>query len=627
MDIQHYYVAKTSGTSADTLLAVGFARLLSWVLDQVGKAPQGTYVEDRGDTNAITLPAPITGEDVQQLKPFDLLWPLVTEKEAKKMEGLDGFDYEQQRQISNTYYTWRRETGGTGPDGPPPPHLLLTCYQAIQQMKIASSFNELVLRWHDLGNQQAEHIAVLLELFATPENDVDAAITRCQKLAKEHGAKTKMFSTSLQIVNPTTGKGSNRAKAANVPTAESQESFWLLELLKFVGFMAVAMPGVVQGSKDRKTYVVQPKTIELSTLDQLMQEFRRIGLSSTAVKLDILASLRLTLAFVTLRLQALQGEANEDDFLEEEQFYSLVHGLDVTFYKDMGSAYATMNVATLNLPYWLPQQITTLDEGETALALLQEHLHIIQYIRTIRDGRAQEGAEEYALLRSYRDFLSGRDLRPFWRFTTAYSSYLMSQREHEKNPKRHLRQFTLAGLEHLLMTNTLPAQKRLTMITQNEGFKQVAYAIRQATVKAQYRRSQERDRTYEVRYGLGQELMREVKYRDKFVAALATFLTQYNAETAREEEKLANRLERSREPQERKKLYQERKKLRRYVTPDDIDQVIALIDDKEFGAEIVGSLLIAYGYANDFAKRKTDGESEGDNEDDDSSSLNDDENP
>jgi len=43
---------------------------------------------------------------------------------------------------------------------------------------------------------------------------------------------------------------------------------------------------------------------------------------------------------------------------------------------------------------------------------------------------------------------------------------------------------------------------------------------------AQYRRTQLGDRTYEVRYGLGQELMREARYPDKFIAALSRFLQQ-----------------------------------------------------------------------------------------------------
>src|SRR5260370_16116497 len=148
--------------------------------------------------------------------------------------------------------------------------------------------------------------------------------------------------------------------------------------------------------------------------------------------------------------------------------------------------------------------------------------------------------------------------------------------------------------------NSVKTQKKLTGITGNEGFKRIAYAIRQSTVTAQYRRTQLGDRTYEVRYGLGQELMREARYPDKFIAAISRFLQKYNAETAREEEKLANKLARALTPNDRRA-----NKLRGSVAYTDIDAIAALID--EFGSEQDCSLLVAYGYARDPHKDSSQG--------------------
>jgi hypothetical protein len=254
-----------------------------------------------------------------------------------------------------------------------------------------------------------------------------------------------------------------------------------------------------------------------------------------------------------------------------------------------------MNVATINLPQWIPA-ITTLQQVREALSLLDEHLMIIQRIRNSKD---QEGPEEYELLRLYRHFLSGHDLKPFWRFTVAYSHYLISQREHEKDPKRHIRAFTTDGLEKLLAMSATREKKKLSTITGNAGFQRIAYAIRQSTVRAQYRRSQQRDRTYEVRYGLGQELEREARYPEKFIAALSRFLQQYNAETAREEEKLANKLGRALTSDDKYK-----NKLRGSVAYTDIDEIVRLVDD--FDSETVCLLLIAYGYASDPHKEAQD---------------------
>src|SRR5262249_37296281 len=155
--------------------------------------------------------------------------------------------------------------------------------------------------------------------------------------------------------------GSNRPKS-NTLSEGNPDNFWLLELLKFVGFMHAAAPYVIQGSKDRKAYVLQPNIVELGSLRHMMRTFRAVCWSSTAIKLDIMASLRFAQVFITLRKQALKGQ-DDDDFLDEEQLYSIAHGFEVAFYKDMGSAYAIMNVSTINLPQWLSHPISTLKDA------------------------------------------------------------------------------------------------------------------------------------------------------------------------------------------------------------------------------------------------------------------------
>ena len=61
----------------------------------------------------------------------------------------------------------------------------------------------------------------------------------------------------------------------------------------------------------------------------------------------------------------------------------------------MGSAYATMNVSSINLPYWMPR-ITTSEEAEAALAIVKEHLRIIQQLRNSKERRDQKNTNFYA---------------------------------------------------------------------------------------------------------------------------------------------------------------------------------------------------------------------------------------
>ncbi len=88
---------------------------------------------------------------------------------------------------------------------------------------------------------------------------------------------------------------------------------------------------------------------------------------------------------------------------------SMAAGFDVTFYKFLGSAHATMNISTIGLPTWLPT-LDTLEQTRAAEQLLEEH---VKLIRQLRNSKGEEGAEEYELLHFYRDFLSGDDLNSF----------------------------------------------------------------------------------------------------------------------------------------------------------------------------------------------------------------------
>ncbi len=600
MNTQTYYIEKTSDTSADTLLAVGFAELLRQLLHQLGKTSKGLLIQNCGSHYQIHMPALINEDDIQKIeRALPLVRPLISEKQIVKQAKLGwdiesfGFPYDTQQQQSKAYYEARKLLSGNQkrPEAlfqkklsaelqkvenlrPRPEYMH---YQAISQMKVVDTFNELTRRWYTLTAEQTHYLLhILFMLFGARQNDMPSAIAQWQRFAKEQQIGGNLQVTALQVINPTTGKGANRPRAGELILG-NQDSFWPLELLKFSGFMYAAAPFVVQESKDRKTYVLQPNKMELSRLKTLMDDFRKVCWSSTAVKLDIMASLRFTQALIEHRRKFFVSEEKEDDPFDEKELFSTAQGFEVGLYKDLGSAYATMNVASINIPHWLPS-IDDIDDAEVVSNFLAEHVRIIQ---DIQDSRGKEGSEEYELLRFYRDFLSGYDLRPFWKFTAAYASYLMSQREHEKNPKRHIQQLSYEGLETVIM-NTQSDNTKLTDITGNPGFQHIAKAIRYSTVIPQREKARGEERVYEIRYGLGQELMRKGRYRNEFMMALNEFLHLYNAENARVEEKAKD----GKRP----------KYFRSNVVYTDIDEVTRLVDEFK-SPELICSMLVAYGYA------------------------------
>jgi hypothetical protein len=591
---QKFFVNLSADTSADTLVALGWASLLKTVCHHLGRLDEEILIQRQGDSYAISLSRELRVEQLISDQVIPFLDLILTAKQREKLAQkgltcLDGFDYEEQRKKQSQFFEQRkkskeREMGNLVIDEPRPD---LVHYQAINMMKVPDTFNEIVLHWQGMSAQQQWlTIGLLYQLFSQPENDVEAARKAWEKLAKEQNITGKTLVTAVQLVNPTTGKGANAPKSDKL-TSGGLDSFWLLELLKFKGFMLGAAPYTLRGSKDRKTYVIQPARVTLRTLTDMMDDFRKICWSSTAIKLDILAALRLAEVLVKYRRTELEGRRGLQEW-EEGPIVSIARGFDVAFYKDMGSAHATMNVSTINIPTWFPN-VTTLLNVEEVDAFLQEHLRII---RRIEGYQGKEGNDEVELLRTYRDFLSGHDLHAFWTFAAHYGGYLFRQREREKNVKLWLPQLTKKGLDFLVMHNHNDQNKRqdLRPITQNTGFQHIASAIREATVRAQRRYSQENDNRYEVRYGLGQELLRKARYRDDFINALNEFLFHYNAETAREEEKVARKLQRRLTSDD----YRQHR-LRYSVTTADIDQLNDLLD--EYPTELIAKMLISYGYA------------------------------
>ena len=111
-------------------------------------------------------------------------------------------------------------------------------------------------------------------------------------------------------------------------------------------------------------------------------------------------------------------------------------------------------------------------------------------------------------------------------------------------------------------------ETQLSPILESQGFQNIAYAIRQSTVTAQYRKAQG-DRRYDVRYGLGRDLVRQSQYPTEFIAALSDFLHNYNAENAQVMENRPG-------------------PYRRSIQTSDIEEITHLID--EYGSDVVAKL-------------------------------------
>lgn len=571
---QTYYLDKSSQTFADVLTPYGLGTLLQRVVQDAGQDID-IRIRDDGSYYTVALDQPLEEAWVTQCRYFSEVPLLVTAK-MKKAGGLPAdilwVDYEAQRENNGLYYEGLKqlpaEARRPGASADQYPELAAVLdhkprpdwdiLAQVNQMSAISAYNGMVMGWYEGKDCFADLLKIILQMCATSPNDIEGAMTAWKKLAKTHKLSTNVEAAATQVFNPATGKGSNRAKADTL-TIGGQSNFWLLEYLKLIGMRCAGIPRVVRGAKDRKTYVLLPVNIELGTNNKVFQEFNDTLWANSAIKMDILAAFRYAQVFLR---QWSAGQLDARKVRRGGQPGNYVQGLAVTFYKDMGSAHAVLNQSTIGLPRWV-DAVDTKEDAQIFLNMLVEHERIISALDEKR-------GLEYDLLQTYRDFLSDRSLRHFFEFTAAYSSHLT----HKIENKEYVNQFTTTNLEVLIMSQ----DKSLRPILENEGFQNVATAIRQSTVNPQ-RAKISGKRVYDIRYGLGNDLKRKANYNDDFIQILTDFMHSYNQENVQIEESYKGQ-----PPFRRKQL-----------TTADITEIVSLID--EYGAKTIGNMLVAFGYA------------------------------
>ena len=589
-----YYIAKSSGTFADNLAAFG----RGFVLSRIAEGNAKVQIEDGGNCFLLNCTAPMKEEWVKRRHFFVGAPMLITfDKKTDKLslkgtnlavDALAGmsdvaYSYEQGKIDNAAYWDWRRNLSAEQkklfaqknllPPVEPPSDWEL--FRAVNPGAL-QAYNGALADWYNTQSVFADFLCMVLSYSAQLPNDEIGASKYWEAVCKREGLEKPSAATASQLLNPAQGKGTNMPKAT-FSAPSNLKNFWLLELLKWQGLHQGGITRLISGTKDRKTFVLTPKRLDWDRHVAVMKKFKAsMAGGAGAIQLDVLSALRYTKAM----LEHAEEAMSHDPFLElldaNEGVSNFVSGMNNAFYKNLGNSVATMNIATIGLPRWVRPRMPS------DLALLKEAIdeHI-----TIARNLDESRGDQFDLLRQYRDFLSADDLSAFFSFSNAYAGFIIQQRERDKFAP----QFSVKNLE-IFMLNTQP---NLSKITQSQGFKNLAYAIRMATVEAQ-RRSLKKNAgkypvLYEKRYGLGQELTRKAAYRAEFVKALSEFVLSYNSENAR----VRDRLDKQEKPNT--------KGLRNDIHTDDLNELFALMD--EFGdSHMIASLLVAYGYASNYQR-------------------------
>ncbi len=555
MVYHQFFVDKTTHTFADELVVFGVARLLEEVARQFQLDP-GLTITNCGGYYHLRPTEPLSSEVIDHLPAPLALAPFIRTPKNGKDIPPDAYviEYEEQRDRVNAFFAARKKGED---DLPAAPHPDWDVFRAINPAALPG-YTSLLNSWWAAQAALPDILRLLFDLFSQTPNDVHGAMLAWKALDDAHDWGIKPEATGQQLYNPDQGKGQNKSKSDGLSIG-NVKNFWLLEYLKAVGFYDGAMTRLVRGAKDRKTFVFAPSKLDYDQHHQVRVAFRsKMQFSESSTRFDILAALRYTEALIEYHMQR---DASTNPWLQMAYNPNKeIAGFRTAFYKDLGNAVATMNLAFIALPGWI--SIQSDEDADRYLLVLRELQQVTQQF--------DEGnSDAFTLLQHLRDFVSGDDLRAFFRFTAAFPAYYMGMRERGK----YAQPLTTALVERIMM-NT---HRTYSDVLQSEGFQSVAYAIRQSTVTAQYRKKQG-DRKYDVRYGLGQDLLRKARTPRAFIAALSEFIAMYNAENAQVMET-------------RPAPY------RKSVQTAHIEEVIAFIEDDNLGAETVANLLVAYGYA------------------------------
>lgn len=378
-----YGITKVHQTFADALVAVGMAALLRTIPTTDGSVRTVTI-----DSSAYyTLTTQDITEESLALTPYSkLLEPFFWEGNG------EGFDLRAR---------WQDEEKDD----------LLGNYSTILNLAAATTFNTLVTRWANLSRgEQQQQITILLRLYASPANDIDAAMVSYKPFSK-----TKPWASSLQIVNPEQGKGISSSKAGQDQVAGGMKEFWLVELLKYVGFMCVAAC-LGTDDEDIKIQVIAPTHADFDTLCKIARQFRKTPRPTSPLRCDIMSILELALIL--------------HDYPDVTVRY-----LETAYYKKMGSARAVMNISDLGIPAWSRETIA-------------DNKRVAYYIKSVNPNNPEDDKEK-ELLTLFRDALSAQDQASILRFHSTYPEYLMHKRE--KNGQAM--QFAMSTFNEMLFTD------------------------------------------------------------------------------------------------------------------------------------------------------------------------------
>ena len=462
-------------------------------------------------------------------------------------------------------------------------------------MRHDRNHNDLWLRSWELKDNYGALIAALFQGFGSDIVNQDKLESElvAELFHKATGCKLPDVASAVKVFLPTCVQGVNRVKADS-NKVDSQKADWLSLWLIATGLFHFGIAERVKIADmvfDWRVLALQPQDIKLSKYRYVIKSLlvhNPPGGSHGIARFDAELVLRfcqeLLNHYQVTNIDTEATEEQENDFeIWDKPVNHFVSNFAGTHFGSKGQVYGVKEVFSLGLPSWIhPRDRTQLHDYQN---ILEEHLKVVRSL-SIDEGNSE-------LLAAYRDFITGNDLYQFFRFQVSYADYV-TKKLADVNSRVVL--FSKQGID--LMTRDFNSKLRqsdqdwkLTEITEDPGFLNIAKAINSATVYAGTIRDKEgkpKETGWERIYGLAQRLTSQSGSKKDFIIEISSFLASYENENLRIDDELKK----------------DKKARRIWTTKDDLDRLINLIDNPRYGCSLVANLLIAYGYAKGWGKAK-----------------------
>lgn len=539
-------VPKITGTYADSLRAIGTANLLE---EMTGKK---TIIKDLGAHFQVECSADVQPEQWNAPTPgFYYIWRKSKEKE--KPLGVLVLDYEEEQRRAklkennnNKEKILNKAIEEQGLLSVEPVHREYRSAAILESMRKGWSSDKDTYQW----------------VYQNPNDALKCAQIKLSCLERHDQIEMPDVSNS-QFFNPASGKGIHAAKTIYKSPGsinnEVVEPF--AEWMKFRGAYNAMLP--YRNGADFKIFVIEPREIApraLAILRKSLMDLRLWG----GIKLDIEAT--LFLAGELIRHSDAVEEAAGEISLRGKKPTEIIRGLRQAYFKNMGTAPSLMNDAFLSLPSWF--RIEDIADAEQFLGIIREHVG--QY----ENGRRKQGclgsldetrSGDVSILQQYRKWLTTGSEWDLLDFLAFFAVHVMERR----GRKEWVKEFSAEN-----MTILFTRRYEMKEIVENASFLNIASAIRNSTVSSfSNTKTEWKGSGFETQFGMSQEWKQKIKGGEQaFISALSEFAQKHNWEAV-------HKLKKSSPP----------------ISQDDLTQILKLID--QYGVELVGMLLLAYGYA------------------------------